>query len=98
LGRRRLPRGPFYSTARRRTRDTKRFASAGENRPQQSAPIKSSEQILNSAAGSVSMPSQLYSRKVTRAERFGMIVGGGALIAVLSSQVLFVAWVAGLGW
>ena len=44
------------------------------------------------------MPSHPYSRKVTRAERFGMIVGGGALIAVLSSQVLFVAWMAGLGW
>jgi hypothetical protein len=44
------------------------------------------------------MPSMPYSRKITRAERFGMIVGGGALVGVLSSQVLFVAWMAGFGW
>jgi len=35
------------------------------------------------------------SEKVTFAERFGMIVGGGAVIALLSFQVIFVARIAG---
>jgi len=37
-------------------------------------------------------------QKVTFAERFGMIVGGGVVLAVLSFQVIFVARMAGLGW
>jgi len=37
-------------------------------------------------------------QKVTFAERFGMIVGGGAVLAVVSFQVLFVARMAGFGW
>ena len=36
-----------------------------------------------------------YSSRMSRAERFGMIVGGGAIFAILSSQVVFVAWMAG---
>lgn len=41
------------------------------------------------------MPRDRYTPRISRAERFGMIVGGSALIAVLSSQVVFVAWMAG---
>jgi hypothetical protein len=37
-------------------------------------------------------------QKVSFGERFGMIVGGGALLAVLSFQVIFVARMAGFGW
>jgi len=37
-------------------------------------------------------------QKVTFAERFGIIVGGGAILAVLSFQVIFVARMAGIGW
>jgi hypothetical protein len=35
------------------------------------------------------------SQKVTFAERFGMIFGGGAVIALLSFQVIFIARMAG---
>ena len=38
------------------------------------------------------------SQKVTFGERFGMIVGGGAVLAVVSFQVIFVARMAGFGW
>ena len=41
------------------------------------------------------MPTDRYTSKITRAERIGMILGGGALIAVLSSQVIFLAWISG---
>jgi hypothetical protein len=33
-----------------------------------------------------------YSRQATFSEVFGLVVGGGALIAVLAAQLLFVAW------
>jgi len=36
--------------------------------------------------------------RVTFAERFGMIFGGGAVLALVSFQIVFVARMAGLGW
>jgi hypothetical protein len=37
-------------------------------------------------------------QKVTFAERFGMIIGGGAVLALVSFQVIFVARMAAVGW
>ena len=48
--------------------------------------------------GVLSMARFHAKQKVTFAERFGMIVGGGAVLAVVSFQVLFVARMAGFGW
>ena len=36
--------------------------------------------------------------KVTVGERLGAIFGGGAVVALLSFQIVFVAWLAGFGW
>ena len=35
-------------------------------------------------------------RKVSRAERFGRLVGESIFLAIISSQILFVVWMAGL--
>ena len=44
------------------------------------------------------MKSVHRAEKTSIAELFGIIVGGGALVAVLSGQIFFVAWATGLGW
>jgi hypothetical protein len=44
------------------------------------------------------MKSVHRAQKTSIAELFGMIVGGGALVAILSGQFLFVAWATGFGW
>ena len=36
--------------------------------------------------------------KVSFGERLGAVVGGGAVVAMLSFQIVFVAWLAGFGW
>jgi hypothetical protein len=41
------------------------------------------------------MARSYHTEKVTFGERFGMIVGGGAVLALLSFQVIFVARLAG---
>ena len=33
--------------------------------------------------------------KASPVERLGIFVGGGALVAILSSQVIFLAWISG---
>jgi hypothetical protein len=58
---------------------------------------------LRSASGSesrggASMKSVHRAEKTSMAELFGIIVGGGALVAVLSGQIFFVAWATGFGW
>jgi hypothetical protein len=35
-------------------------------------------------------------RKVSRAERVGMLLGGTTVLAIIFSQVLFIVWMAGL--
>jgi hypothetical protein len=39
------------------------------------------------------MSRRSYPHEATASEVLGLVVGGGALLAVLSAQVIFVAWI-----
>jgi hypothetical protein len=51
--------------------------------------------LMANTTGVASMARYYGRTRISFAERFGMVLGGGAVLAVLSAQVIFVAWIAG---